>query len=73
MTDTQIITRQFLYTDANKDVIVLEDPNIDLPVETIKSMYANQYPELLNASVIDKGINDLKLTYEFETIAGTKG
>jgi len=66
------IQRQFIFK-LNDNTITLEDPNVELPVETIKSIYANQYPQLLNATVIDKGIEDNKMTYEFETIAGTKG
>lgn len=71
MNDTQLLQRQFIF-QKNDEQIILEDPNDNLPANTVKSIYANQYPELLNAKLIDKGIVDNKITYEFQTIAGTK-
>lgn len=59
--------------EINKEVIVLEDPNINLSVDDVKEMYSAQYPQLLNSQTINHGIQDDKLVYEFKTVAGTKG
>ena len=66
------IPRKFLAT-INKEKIILEDINPNLPVTGIKKLYEGEYPEILNASTIDKGVVDGFIVYEFETISGTKG
>ena len=57
----------------NNETIVLEDPNQNFSAEEIKELYANQYPELLNASIEKQGIVDGKITFLFSSIAGNKG
>lgn len=69
---TQLLKRQFIFK-KNDSTITLDDINSDLPCETIKEIYSAQFPELLNASIVDKGFENGHLVYEFETIAGTKG
>lgn len=57
----------------NNQIIELEDINVDLTPETIQELYSVQYPELVNATITNRGIENDKIVYEFNTIAGTKG
>ena len=66
------LERQFII-EVDKKQTTLTDPNPALSVEDVKDMYSAQYPELLNAKIVPKGIENDKLVYEFKTIAGTKG
>lgn len=43
-----------------------------LSVSELKEFYSNKYPQLLNATIQNKGFVNMKSTYEFVTIAGTK-
>lgn len=56
-----------------KEITELKDLNENFTVEEVMEMYTMQYPQLVNATIINKGIVADKQTYEFETIAGTKG
>ena len=58
---------------VGKDTITLEDPNSNFSAKEVMEMYANQYPQLLNASIEAKGIVDENILYHFATVAGTKG
>lgn len=69
---TKKITRVFFLIKDNQRV-KLEDINPLLSVNEIIELYSNQYPELINASISNKGIIDDELVFEFSTIAGTKG
>lgn len=66
------IEREFIYKKSGKET-KLEDPNINLSAEQVKEIYSSQYPDLVNAKVKDMGLINMKMTYEFESIAGTKG
>lgn len=67
------IPRLFIFS-KDKEQIILEDLNPNLPAKDIAELYSNQYPELLNATMITKGVNDKdELEFEFKAIAGTKG
>lgn len=73
--ETQIkpIPRVFIL-QKDKEEIVLEDVNPNLPVKDIIELYSIRYPELINAVREDKGVNENdELVYYFKTIAGTKG
>lgn len=58
---------------VGSNTIHLEDPNINLSAKEIMEMYSVQYPQLLNATVEQKGIVDEEILYHFATVAGTKG
>lgn len=66
------LERDFIYKKSGKE-IKLEDPNINLTPEQVKEIYSSQYPDLVNAKIKDMGLLNMKMTYEFESIAGTKG
>lgn len=72
MSDIQVLQRKFMFVNGDNQ-IQLDDINPMLPIETVKEMHSHSYPELLNASVVEKGVEDNYLVYEFQTIAGTKG
>jgi PRTRC genetic system protein C len=73
MATVQTITRQFSIK-VNGNYIVLEDPNPELSADEVKDILSNHYPQLLNAKIEKKGIDDNGVeSYEFLTIAGTKG
>ncbi len=58
----------------DKEQILLEDLNPNLPAKDIAELYSAQYPELLNATMVNKGVNENDvLEFEFKAIAGTKG
>lgn len=66
------LKRKFTVT-VSGNIITLEDPNSNFSANEVMEMYANQYPQLLNASVESKGIVDENILYNFATVAGTKG
>ena len=66
------LKRKFTVT-VSGNIITLEDPNINFSAKEVMEMYANQYPQLLNATVESKGIVDENILYNFATVAGTKG
>ena len=51
----------------------LVDPGEEMSKEEVLDFYANQYPELTNASVTGPKIENDKQVYEFSTSVGTKG
>lgn len=67
-----IIPRTFKLIRSN-ETITLEDPNDSHDIETVRNIYSTMYPDLLNATVTEKGFVDGALTFEFSSIAGTKG
>lgn len=66
------LKRKFTVT-VSGNIITLEDPNVNFSAKEVMEMYANQYPQLLNASVESKGIVDENILYNFATVVGTKG
>jgi PRTRC genetic system protein C len=66
---TTIITRAFLYNGVE-----LTDINPLLSENSVLQHYSAVYPELTNASIVNKGlVNNDKIMYEFKTNVGTKG
>lgn len=54
--------------------IKLEDINPNLSEQTILNHYSGIYPELTNATIESKGIqNNKEIVYEFKTSIGVKG
>lgn len=72
ITQIDTVKRVFQLTKNGK-ITELEDLSADLKAEDIKDLYSTQYPELVNATIINKGIENDKVVFEFKTIAGTKG
>jgi len=52
---------------------IIEDFNPALTPEEIKEHLSGSYPQLTNAKILNKGIQDDKILFEFQTIIGTKG
>lgn len=72
-TEIKPIVRKFIL-EKDKEEIVLDDINPNLPIKDIIELYSIRYPELINASMENKGVNDNdEIVYVFKTIAGTKG
>lgn len=68
MTVTTIIRTFFLGQTQ------LEDINPSLSPESVLLHYSGVYPELTNATIFNKGLQDNNtLKYEFRTNIGTKG
>lgn len=58
----------------NGDTVSLDDISPELSVEEVKDIYSNQYPQLLNSKIEDRGIDEEgNHNFEFISIAGTKG
>ncbi len=56
------------------DGLKLEDINPTLSEQTILNHYSGIYPELTNATIENKGIqNNNEIVYEFKTSIGVKG
>ena len=68
----QELKRVFQF-EINKETITLEDPNSSFSANDVREMYTAAYPELLNSSIVNKGVENDKLVYEFKVVAGTKG
>lgn len=63
------LKRVFIFKD-----IKLEDINPKLSESSILNHYSGIYPELTNATIESKGIqNQNEIAYEFISIIGTKG
>ncbi len=63
------LTRVFIFNG-----IKLEDINTNLSENTILNHYSGIYPELTNATIENKGIqNNKEIVYEFKTTIGVKG
>ncbi|MAU16732.1 MAG: PRTRC system protein C [Muricauda sp.] len=67
------ITRKYLFLNGNREKIELEDIDPEMGHERIMEHYSALYPELTNANVVDKGINDGLHEIHFQSLAGTKG
>ncbi len=70
-TITAQVQRLFILTINDTKIELNDIPHLS-PSE-MKDFYSTQYPQLLNASISNKGYVNQKLCFEFETIAGTKG
>lgn len=70
--ESKTVTRKFEISVGGKKQI-LADINPLFSAEEIMEMYAMQYPELVNATVLSHGFKDDYIYYEFKTVAGTKG
>lgn len=65
----KIISRTFLYNGVE-----LDDINPALSENSILQHYSGIYPELTNATILNKGlVENQKILYEFRTAIGTKG
>jgi PRTRC genetic system protein C len=62
------LKRVFKLGDQN-----LPDPNPKFTEKAVMEFYANQYPELTNASIGVPEYEGNQVIYEFKTVAGTKG
>ncbi len=68
MIEVQTVTRAFHYHGMK-----LADPNPEASPDTVREIYAAQYPELTNAVIEPKGIKGNEQIFEFSTSVGTKG
>lgn len=69
---TTILERIFEVTIGNKKV-TLADPNPAMSDKDVIAFYSMQYPELNNAILSNKKIEDDKIKYEYSSKFGTKG
>jgi PRTRC genetic system protein C len=67
MIEVESITRVFKYNG-----VTLPDPNPTLPIETVRSVYAHQYPELGSADVQSE-IKGKTQIVTFQKVLGHKG
>jgi PRTRC genetic system protein C len=69
MLKVETLSRVFIFNG-----IRLEDINSNLSESTILNHYSGIYPELTNATIENKGIqNNKEIVYEFKSTIGTKG
>jgi len=71
--EARSIARKFVLLNGNKETIELEDINPELTGEQVMGHYAQLYPELTNANIVDNGIKEGFHLIEFQSLAGTKG
>jgi len=62
------MVREFSFCGAK-----LPDPNGQLDVEQVRSLYATQFPEIATATVTGPEAVGDKLVYRFERAIGAKG
>lgn len=67
LTSTQL-PREFSFNGVK-----LEDPGIEFDVDEVRTLYANQYPELNTAVVEDPQYTGTAVAYKFVRSVGTKG
>jgi PRTRC genetic system protein C len=64
----QPLSRRFLYNGVS-----LPDPDPSAPVEKVRELLANTYPELTTAKISSPEEGDGTLTYTFTRALGDKG
>jgi len=64
----QVLEREFVYQGTS-----LGDPDPKLPIEEVRSFYANQFPELTTAAISGPETVGDRLRYRFERAIGAKG
>jgi len=62
------LPRVFSYNGAE-----LADPSPELSPEDVKSIYAANFPELVNASIEDPVVKEDRIVISFTRTAGAKG
>jgi len=67
------ITRKYIFENGNNGSLELDDIDANLSNEQVMEHYAQLYPELTNANIMDKGIVEGYHEIHFKTLAGTKG
>jgi len=67
------IKRKYIFENGNNGSLELDDIDTNLSNEQVMEHYAQLYPELTNANIIDKGIVVGYHEIHFKTLAGTKG
>lgn len=65
-------TRVFKFK-KNNETITLNDPNSELPPDSVMQFYSGSHPELTTATIDGPKIEDGNAVYEFKTTVGTKG
>jgi PRTRC genetic system protein C len=68
MIDARVMSRSFTYNGLK-----LPDPDPRMTPEEVKTMYANQYPELATAAITGPEASGDQLQYSFVRAIGTKG
>lgn len=66
------LKRIFLFKQNGTD-LRLDDPNPSFSPDEVMAFYANQYPSLTTATVMEKSVNGDTQEYEFTDVVGTKG
>lgn len=61
-------TREFTYNG-----VVLKDPGPQYSLEQCREIFANLYPEIVNAAIEGPEVKGSKTVYEFRKAVGTKG
>lgn len=67
------IERKFIFKDGNNSTIDLDEINESMTPEQVMEHYAQLYPQLTNANIVDKGIVNGFHEIQFNSLAGTKG
>ena len=67
------LKREFRYTDKDKKVIYLSDPNPKFTTEEALKFYIGTYPELTNALIEGPKIEGDKAVFSISTKAGQLG
>jgi PRTRC genetic system protein C len=62
------MTREFRFGGAK-----LPDPNPQMDIEQVRSVYATQFPEIATATLTGPEAVGDKLVYHFERAIGSKG
>lgn len=62
------LTREFRYNGVN-----LADPSPAFTLEQVRDLYANTYPEILNADIDGPTVEGTQQVYTFRRAVGTKG
>lgn len=66
------LPRVFIFSDKGQD-IRLTDPDPNLSPEAVLNFYANTYPVLTTAKISGPEIKEDCVTYQLESVMGTKG
>jgi len=68
--EVAVLTREFVNSKTKQ---ALPDPDPNMTPDKVREFYSNQYPELVNASVVGPEVFKSKIKFTFSSTPGTKG
>lgn len=66
----EALPREFVNSKTKQ---ILPDPDPNMTPDKVREFYSNQYPELVNCSIVGPEVLKSKIKFTFSSTPGTKG